>query len=651
MRLARLLLALLTTLVLASSANAAPSASTAAPKNLHGFLFRADEPVRHEFARTPSFAWAPVRGAVRYELELATSSTFRENGLVYADRELKSPVASLTLTLPWITGSPYSLYGRVRAMLKNSATPWSAPFGFNMRQVEVPRPLASYPGLLRWTPIEGANSYQIWLIDIPKMVQIYGNVMDQREFYTFHQANPWISKVRWRIRSLRVDQWEGDKVRANKLPAAAFGPWSPVYESVNPPFEVGALKGLATVSDVVSKGLSSDKAHRLMPAFVYGGNQGLAGLDAELYRIYVFTDRDCLNRVFTGAVTGAPAYAPRSFGPMTLPKSTTALAAARSTYLSDGDQGSTYMADFESVTPNESLPQPNLTTKLPAATPTTPTTPTPPTPTTPATTPGTSAGGITVTGDFGAPVDLWDTNWPEGGYYWTVVPVEAINPTPLATTAFEAAAIGATQISVADPDGFSTGDVIDVGNPSNKETVTVTGVTGNTISLATALKQAHGAGEPVLRMTGNLIYRDLELPQEVCASGRVLRFGKSSEPTLVTGGAPFASGLSPKGRLISAAGVGASFYGAPLVAWTPALGANAYHVQWSKKRYPFTAELSDGTAGFLTLSTSAVLPLKPGTWWYRVRGISWRLPQNAQYMSWSDPTRIAAARPTYVVKP
>ena len=179
----------------------------------------------------------------------------------------------------------------------------------------------------------------------------------------------------------------------------------------------------------------------------------------------------------------------------------------------------------------------------------------------PSTTPETGAGGISVSGNRGAPVDLWDTNWPEGGYYWTVVPVEAVNPSPLATTAFESAAIGALQVSIADPDGFSTGDVVDIGNPSNKETVTVTGVTGNTISLATALKQAHGTGEPVLRMSGNLIYRDLELPQEVCASGRVMRFGKSSEPTLVTGGAPFASGLSPKGRLISAAGVGASFYG------------------------------------------------------------------------------------------
>ena len=161
MRPARLLLALLATLVLTSSANAAPSASTAAPKSLHGFLFRADEPVRHEFARTPSFAWAPVPGAVSYQLELATSSTFRENGLLYVDRELKSPVASITLTLPWITGSPYSLYARVRAVFKNGATSWSKPFGFNMRQTEVPRPLTSYPGLLRWTPIEGATAYDV----------------------------------------------------------------------------------------------------------------------------------------------------------------------------------------------------------------------------------------------------------------------------------------------------------------------------------------------------------------------------------------------------------------------------------------------------------------------------------------------------------
>jgi hypothetical protein len=32
-----------------------------------------------------------------------------------------------------------------------------------------------------------------------------------------------------------------------------------------------------------------------------------------------------------------------------------------------------------------------------------------------------------------------------------------------------------------------------------------------------------------------------------------------------------------------------------------------------------------------------------------VRGVSWRLPTNAQYMGWSDPTRIVAAKPTFSV--
>ena len=556
------------------------------------------------------------------------------------------------LTLPWITGSPYSLYARVRAIVPGGATRWSSPFGFNMRQPDVPRPQQTYPGLLRWTPVEGADAYDVWLIDLPKIVRVFGNVIDQREFYSFHQAQPWISKIRWRIRTVRADVAMSGKSRLNDLPASSFGPWSPVYESVNPPFEVGPLNGFATVSDVVAKGLSNDPAHRLMPAFVYGGDQGFGGTAAELYRVYVFTDRDCVNRVFTGAVVGSPAYAPRPFGPLTLPKDTGALSSARRTYLSDGDQGTTYTADFESLTPTESLPQAAPTTSLPSAT---PSTPAPAAPTSPGpATPAPSGGAITVNGERGAPIDLWDTNWPEGGYYWTVVPVEAVNPAPLQTTVADAgAALGATALPVAAGEGFATGDVISVGNPSNRETVTVTGVAGNTLGVATALKQAHGAGEPVARTTGNLVYRDLELPQEVCASGRVLRFGKSSEPTLVTGGAPFASGLSPKGRLVSAAGSSSSFYGAPLVAWTPALGADAYHVQWSKKRYPFTPVLgAAGTAGSLTLTTSAVLPLSPGTWWYRVRGISWRLPANAQYMSWSEPTRIVAAKPTFsVAKP
>ena len=83
-----------------------------------------------------------------------------------------------------------------------------------------------------------------------------------------------------------------------------------------------------------------------------------------------------------------------------------------------------------------------------------------------------------------------------------------------------------------------------------------------------------------------------------------------------------------------------AFYGAPLVAWTPALGASVYEVQWSKKAYPFKPEpnpQNDNASGRSTLGTSMVLPLKPGTWYYRVRGFNYSLPTGAQQMSWSDP--------------
>src|SRR4029453_5662172 len=110
-------------------------------------------------------------------------------------------------------------------------------------------------------------------------------------------------------------------------------------------------------------------------------------------------------------------------------------------------------------------------------------------------------------------------------------------------------------------------------------------------TLAAPLKFAHGIGEPMVRTGGSLQYHDLELPQDVCVApyNRVARFGKNSEPSLTAAGELFASGLSPKGKL-TAGQTGQAFYGAPLVPWTPALGASVYEVQWSKKRYPFKPE-------------------------------------------------------------
>jgi hypothetical protein len=162
--------------------------------------------------------------------------------------------------------------------------------------------------------------------------------------------------------------------------------------------------------------------------------------------------------------------------------------------------------------------------------------------------------------------------------------------------------------------------------------------------VSTPLNNGHAAGEPVASTASSgVLYRDMEMPQDVCTQqpSRVHRFGITSEPALTTAQEPFATGLSPKGRLVSAAGTG-TFYGRPLVAWAPALSANTYQVQWSKKAYPFTPE-----GAIMTPSTSTILPLSVGTWYYRVRGFDYNLPTANQMLSWSDTEKLAVAPPTF----
>jgi len=642
MRVLALAAVCLSLLVAVSAADAATPVKGAAPKNLHGFLLRADEPLDTSFPRTPSFAWNPVPGAIRYQFQLSTSSSFRESGLLYTATNLTTPVAAPQLTLPWITGNPHALFARVRAVKRASATPWSAAFGFDMEPAAAPKPLPSEPGLLRWTPIEGADMYQIWLIDInnptAKMEMSLTNVLDEREFYTFHRSASWTATIRWRIRALRMDT--DPALRKNGLPAVAYGPWSPVYSSTNPTYATGPIKLGNTVSDVIATGDSSSLAHRLMPGFTFSGDTALDGTKAELFRVYVFTDRQCLNRVFTSAIVGGPAYAPRPYGPLALPSNPTALPAARSSYLRDGNEPDSFAFDGLPVNPTESEPAATPTTAVPADSDSTSTASAPAGP-----------SQLKFSGNLGAPVDLWDTEWPSGGYYWTVIAVAAVSPGAITTATASVSALGSVSTTAIDGSGFSTGDTVLIGNAGNQESATIITVSGSNLGFASPLKFAHGPGEPIVRTGGNLQYEDLELPQDVCAAGRVARFGKDSEPSLTAAGELFASGLSPSGKL-TAGKSSQAFYGYPLVAWTPALGASAYEVQWSKTRYPFTPQpnpQNQGALGTMTLGTSVVLPLPAGTWWYRVRGFNINLPTGAQQMSWSDPSRIVVAKPKFKV--
>ena len=673
MRTARLLPLLVALLALCVTAGTARS-DVAAPTGLHGFLLRADEPQMTSFSRTPSFAWNPVPGALHYEFQLSLDTTFSDNSVLWADPNALTPVEAPPITLPWITGSPYALYARVRAITTDGATPWSANFGFDMVPGPAPTPLASYPGLLRWSPVEGASGYEVWLIDAHKQEFVSTNSLDEREFYTFHQTSSWIGTVRWRIRALRATAASsGEEPLINGIPAVSYGPWSSIYTSTNPPFNTPVANGVpsscppatpscirlvGTVSDVFSNGSAGSPAHKLMPGFLWTGNTAIDGTNVELYRVYVFTDKQCLNRVYTSAVIGSPAYSPRPGGPLALPATAAGVAAARSTYLSDGPEPASFSYDGDSVTSSESASAATPTSSAPAEPGDTTTPSSTGTPSDSSSTPSSSssapttgsASSSTTGGTTGAPVDLWDTNWPESGYYWTVVGVAAESPGSISTAVGPAGAkSGDLSIPVTNATGFNPGDTVTIGTGATQDVGTITAVNGGTLTLALALKFGHGFGEPVVRVSGGFQYQDVELPQDVCAAGRVMRFGKESEPSLVASGQLFASGLSSDGRLTSGAHTTA-FYGQPLVSWTPALGAGTYEVQWSKTQYPFVAETAaTGQPGIMTGTTSVVLPVGPGTWWYRVRGFDFNLPTGAQQMSWSTPVKLVVAAPKFKV--
>jgi hypothetical protein len=378
--------------------------------------------VAHTFPRTPAFAWNPVRAASCYEFELATSRTFEDSTIVWSNvptsaraakfcgavkftafeatigeegeervqktttlPAIRIPALSLNLTLPWFSGKPYALYAHVRATTTRGPTKWSKTFGFDMRWEELPVPQQARPGLVRWSPVEGATAYDVWfpgnLPGFPtgKVFRTHTNVADLREFYIFHLDDAWWATVNWRVRAVRQVQGGLE----NGLPAVSYGPWSPVYASTNPPWSSGKLQVKAAVSDVVSAGGDS-AAHQLMPAFTFTGDQGLDGNDYRLFRVYGATDRNCVNVVFKGSVIGGPAFAPRVSGPLQLPTDDLTLEAATAGLLGSGfdEKAKTYGADTSEVRATESFKQ-----------------------------------------DVPARVDLPDVDRQTTRYYWTVVPV------------------------------------------------------------------------------------------------------------------------------------------------------------------------------------------------------------------------------------
>ena len=400
-------------------------AAQAAPQNLHAFLLRANEPEdpTRTFARTPSFAWNPVSGATRYEFQLSSSRSFADNAIVWENENLNSPVTNIPITLPWMTGAPYSFYARVRAHIPgDNATGWSERYGFRMRPPAAPATLTPdgginpRPGMVRWTPVEGATAYEVtFLYDLAggqkKLVKTATTAADLREYYTFHNdtSNPQVGQISWRVRAVRVLEGETE----NKLPAVSYGPWSRTFRVDEPLCPSGIIAPAEAVSrsrsnDVVSTpGSVGAEPHELFPGFWWGGSTSIPGYGAcpadvamlvtcPLFHVYIYTDEDCVNRVHNSDLVGSPAYVPRLTGPLKLPDDTIALGQAANLYLADdASEGDVYDAGGEKVMAaglQDGIPADPDDENLPE--------------------------GVKPDRKTG----LWDNDWPDSRYYWTAVP-------------------------------------------------------------------------------------------------------------------------------------------------------------------------------------------------------------------------------------
>ena len=103
----------------------------------------------------------------------------------------------------------------------------------------LPQQLPAPEGLVRWTPIEGATSYEVLYTDFAPATsfQTTTNVADEREYFTFHTQLGVVDDPLARAR----DPLHRRQDRAEERPAArvSYGPWSPTFTTVNPPQSLG----------------------------------------------------------------------------------------------------------------------------------------------------------------------------------------------------------------------------------------------------------------------------------------------------------------------------------------------------------------------------------------------------------------------------
>ena len=358
-----------------------------------------------------------------------------------------------------------------------------------------------------------------------------------------------------------------------------------------------------------------------MPAFVYSGNTSIWNTTQELYRVYVFTDQDCLNTVFRGAVVGSPGLraapdrparpADRRHRDHGSPERATS---------PTGREPDSYTADYivgEDATRSDVSRGTAATAGTPA-----------------------SRRPRSSTRRQGRPLGQRLVRRPlllDGHAGRRRARQRAVTT----TLAQRGHCAGDTTITVANGTGIVAGDALTRRFPAGENADREVASSGNSITLgppASAPSTAPAKSRPRGRRS--------HLPRGGADPGRLRRRPPAELRQVERAGRhrperrPYASGLSPDGQARRRAGrPRRRFYGQPLVAWQPAAAPDSTRCSGARSstRGRRRAPSSPG-------ATSLTLPLSPGTWYYRVRGLDFLMAGSKPQMSWSDPVAARGRR-------
>ena len=306
---------------------------------------------------------------MRYEFELSKNPAFTEAGTFWSDAKLKTPAVSVPVALPWMTGSPYAVYARVRAITREGVSRWSAlvrlqrPLG---QRAAAGRDLSGHVPLDAWSAARRATRSGSRRCGRSSAMRT--NAVDHREFYSFHQQAQYSGSVSWRVRAVRSLY---GKIPTG-LPTVSYGPWSPTYTTTNPAIVDGAV-----TPSVAARRHDGQQRH--------GGGAPRADARLRLRRhagrhrhappTSTASTSSATRTASTSSIaarsSARPHTSPRTTGSLRLPTTTAEVTTASTTYLKDLNPGQTgapqFMFDSATVKSTETDPAPAKQAATPAA--------------------------------------------------------------------------------------------------------------------------------------------------------------------------------------------------------------------------------------------------------------------------------------------